>query len=101
LAALGSSNDREELRGAAGRLRVKEILIPREPSAFAGEPEFRFRHVLIRDVAYESLPKAERAAKHAQVAQWFEDVGGERVQEFAEQIATHHAERRRLLAELG
>ncbi|HEY7280226.1 MAG TPA: adenylate/guanylate cyclase domain-containing protein [Actinomycetota bacterium] len=100
LAALGAG-DPAGLRDATGRLRLKEILIPREPSAFAGDPELGFRHVLIRDVAYESLPKSERAAKHAHVAEWFEQVAGERAQEFAEQIATHHAERRRHLAEVG
>jgi class 3 adenylate cyclase/tetratricopeptide (TPR) repeat protein len=103
LGTLGAlaSLDHEAARGVVGRLRLKEILIPREPSAFGSDPEFGFRHVLIRDVAYESLPKAERAAKHAQVAAWFEEVGGARAVEFAEQIATHHAERRRLLGELG
>ncbi|HXJ66751.1 MAG TPA: hypothetical protein VNN79_23585, partial [Actinomycetota bacterium] len=102
LAALaGSGPDPEDHRSVAGRLRLKEILIPREPSAFAGDPEFGFRHVLIRDVAYESLPKSERAAKHAAVAAWFEQVAGERATEFAEQIATHHAERRRHLGEVG
>ncbi len=100
LAALGSEGD-DGHRGVVGRLRLKEILIPREPSAFGADPEFGFRHVLIRDVAYESLPKSERAAKHAQVAAWFEEVAGERANEFAERIATHHVERRRHLVEIG
>ena len=31
---------------------------------------FRFRHLLIRDAAYESLPKATRAELHEQFADW-------------------------------
>ncbi len=93
--------DREAARGLLGRLRVKELLVPREPSAFAGDPEFGFRHVLIRDVAYESLPKADRAVKHGRVAAWIEDVAAGREEEFAEPLATHHAERRRLLIEMS
>ena len=55
-------------REVMGRLRVKEIVIPREPPTFSGEVELAFRHVLIRDVAYESLPKATRVDKHVEAA---------------------------------
>ncbi len=40
------------------RLRVKELVVPRQPSSLAGAAEFGFRHVLVRDVAYDSLPEA-------------------------------------------
>ena len=35
------------------------------PRTMAGQPEFRFRHVLVRDVCYQRLPRAERVARHA------------------------------------
>ena len=65
------------------------------------EHEFTFRHALIRDGAYETLPKSLRAQKHAQVARWAEERGGDRAEEIAELIATHHLEALRYLDELG
>jgi predicted ATPase len=57
-----------EVRDALGRLRVKELVLPNDPPSFSDEHEFTFRHVLIRDGAYDSLPKALRVEKHEQVA---------------------------------
>ncbi|MEO7118103.1 MAG: adenylate/guanylate cyclase domain-containing protein [Candidatus Limnocylindrales bacterium] len=71
------------------RLRVKELVIPREPSTLTGASEFSFRHVLIRDVAYESLPKRDRAAKHIAVAEWAEHQLADRTEELAELLASH------------
>ena len=54
-------------------------LIRREPvSRFEGQQQFRFKHVLIRDVAYATLPRARRAEAHAAVAGFLEQVHGER-----------------------
>jgi class 3 adenylate cyclase/tetratricopeptide (TPR) repeat protein len=78
------------VRAALGRLRVKEIITPREPPTFSGELEFAFRHVLIRDVAYESLPKALRSTKHVDVARWAEERAGDRGDELSEVIAAHY-----------
>src|SRR5439155_5781377 len=91
----------DDIRQALGRLRVKELIVPREPPIFSGELEFAFRHVLIRDVAYESLPKALRSAKHAEVASWAEDRAGDRSEEIPELLATHYLESLRYLEELG
>jgi class 3 adenylate cyclase/tetratricopeptide (TPR) repeat protein len=71
------------------RLRVKELVVPRQPSSLAGAAEFGFRHVLVRDVAYDSLPKRDRATLHADVAAWAESTLADRVDEFAELIAAH------------
>ncbi len=90
-----------EVREALGRLRVKELVVPHEPSSFSDEYEFAFRHNLIRDGAYESLPKALRADKHAGVARWAEQRAGDRADEIAELIATHLLEALRNLEELG
>ncbi len=90
-AVVGLSNaEASDVRAALGRLRVKELITPTEPSVFSGELEFAFRHVLIRDVAYESLPKALRAAKHVEVARWAEERAGERAEELAEVVAAHY-----------
>ena len=72
------------------RLRVKELVVPREPSSLSGAAEFGFRHVLIRDVAYDSLPKRDRAAKHRFVAEWAERELSDRGDETAELLASHY-----------
>src|SRR5262249_20819562 len=89
------------IRDALGRLRVKELVLRNDPPRFSDEHEFTFRHVLIRDGAYDSLPKALRAEKHEQVARWAEERAGDRAEELAELIATHQVEALRYLDELG
>ena len=44
-------------------------------STLPGEDAFRFRHLLIRDAAYEAIPKAQRAELHERFADWLERVG--------------------------
>ena len=90
-----------EVRDALGRLRVKELVLPHEPSSFSDEHEFSFRHNLIRDGAYDSLPKSLRADKHTGVARWAERRAGDRADEIAELIATHQLEALGYLDELG
>jgi class 3 adenylate cyclase/tetratricopeptide (TPR) repeat protein len=80
---------------------VRRELIRPDPSSFAGEDAFRFGHLLIRDVAYESLPKKVRADLHSRFASWVDHRAGERAVEY-EEIVGYHAERAyRYLAELG
>jgi predicted ATPase len=90
-----------EIHDALGRLRVKELIQPNEPPSFSGEQEFTFRHALLRDGAYDSLPKSLRARKHRQVAAWAQERAGDRAEEIAELIATHLLEALRYLNELG
>jgi class 3 adenylate cyclase/tetratricopeptide (TPR) repeat protein len=90
-----------EVRDALGRLRVKELVVPHDPSSFSDEQEFAFRHSLIRDGAYDSLPKALRADKHLGVARWAVERAGDRAEDIAELTATHDLEAVRYLDELG
>jgi predicted ATPase len=54
-------------------------LIRREPvSRFRGQQQFRFKHALIRDVAYATLPRARRQEAHAVVATFLEEAHAER-----------------------
>ncbi|MBI2755382.1 MAG: tetratricopeptide repeat protein [Chloroflexi bacterium] len=89
------------VRDALGRLRVKELIVPHDPSSFRDEHEFAFRHALIRDGAYDSLPKSLRADMHLGVARWAEQRAGDSAEEIAELIATHEVEALRYLDELG
>src|SRR5262249_47337690 len=52
---------------------VRKGLVRPEQARGAGEDAFRFRHLLIRDVAYEALPKAVRADLHERLARWLEE----------------------------
>ena len=54
---------------------VRRELIRSERSQFSGEDGFRFRHLLIRDTAYDALPKTTRAELHERFAAWLEQHG--------------------------
>jgi class 3 adenylate cyclase/tetratricopeptide (TPR) repeat protein len=58
--------------------------------AIAGDIEYVFTHDLVRDVAYQQLPRNERAARHRRVAEWIEQTAGERIRDRAELIAHHY-----------
>ena len=55
---------------------VRRQLIRPDRAQLPGENGFRFRHLLIRDAAYDALPKAERAELHRRFADWLEVTGG-------------------------
>jgi tetratricopeptide (TPR) repeat protein len=57
-------------RPALRSLEARDLLRRRRRSVIAGSAEYAFKHVLIREVAYESLPKTERASKHLIVGRW-------------------------------
>jgi DNA-binding SARP family transcriptional activator len=61
----------------------------RTASSLPAQAEFVFRHALIHDVAYESIPRARRGRLHAEVGGWLEELVGSRAEEFAELLAYH------------
>ena len=77
----------------------KELIRPDRP-LFTGEDAFRFRHLLMRDAAYEGLPKAERAELHEQFADWLVEHGDELV-ELDELVGYHLEQAHRYRLELG
>lgn len=79
-------------------LEARDLVLSRLGSTLAGQPEFIFKHALVRDVAYESIPKRDRAAAHLQVAKWIEEVAGERRIEVVELLAHHYTEAERATA---
>ncbi|WP_287095800.1 adenylate/guanylate cyclase domain-containing protein [Mesorhizobium sp.] len=68
---------------------VRRDLIRPEAPLFAGEKAYRFRHVLIRDAAYRSLPKNARADLHERFAAWLELAAADRLREFEEIVGYH------------
>lgn len=72
-------------------LERKGLLSARPTSDIENEPEYMFRHVLIHDVAYGSVPKTRRAHAHAEIGRWIQRLAGERLDEFSELIAYHYS----------
>src|SRR5262249_7448587 len=66
-----------------GALVRKELIVPVRSTVIEGD-SFRFRHILIRDAAYESLAKAERAELHERFASWLESAFSDRLTEVEE-----------------
>jgi class 3 adenylate cyclase/DNA-binding winged helix-turn-helix (wHTH) protein len=80
---------------------IQKQFVTASRSELPGEDAFRFRHILIRDAAYETMPKQQRAQLHARFAAWLERKAGERVTEF-EEVVGYHLERAYCLrTELG
>ena len=77
----------------------KELVRPDKPQ-LVGEDAYRFRHLLIRDTAYEALPKATRAELHQRFADWLQTHAGELV-ELDEVVGYHLEQACRYRAELG
>jgi class 3 adenylate cyclase/tetratricopeptide (TPR) repeat protein len=69
-------------------LERKEFLRRERRSSVAGEVEYAFRHLLVRDVAYGQIPRGVRADKHRVAARWIESLG--RPEDHAEMLAHHY-----------
>ncbi len=88
-----------ELGPALAALQEKDIMLPGDGRAPAGERELAFKHVLIRDVAYEMLPKAVRARKHAEVGAFIETRAGGQGEGAVALVAEHYSRAAALAAE--
>jgi class 3 adenylate cyclase/tetratricopeptide (TPR) repeat protein len=62
-------------------LQLRDFIVREARSTISDETAYRFKHVLIRDVAYKGLAKASRAAYHQRFAGWLEDRAGEELLE--------------------
>ena len=77
-------------------LSHKGLIEPENPE-FADDVAYRFHHLLLRDVAYESAHKNDRATHHERFAAWLDEQAGERASEYDE-IAGYHLEQACLYA---
>jgi class 3 adenylate cyclase/tetratricopeptide (TPR) repeat protein len=80
---------------------VRKDLIGPDRSLFPGDDAFRFRNMVVRDVAYESTPKQLRAELHERFADWLAIVATGDVQELDEIVAYHLDRAHGYLEELG
>ena len=67
----------------------RELVLAEERSTIAGERAFRFKHILIAEVAYEGVSKARRAELHESFARWLHDRTGDELME----IRAYHLDR--------
>jgi class 3 adenylate cyclase len=96
--ALAPPSNREQVPADLLALMRKEMVRP-DRSQFPGDDAFRFRHLLIRDTAYESLPKAVRGDLHERFAEWL-DAHADLVEQ--DEFVGYHLERAAsYLAEMG
>ena len=88
--------DVEDLEPVLDDLLLRDFVTRESRSSISGERAYRFKHVLIRDVAYAGLAKAARAELHQQVADWLTSIAGEELVEIRayhlDQAATLHEE---------
>ena len=68
---------------------VRRDLIRPDRASISGDEAYRFRHLLIRDAAFDSLSKATRADLHERFAEWLERTVGTRIREYEEIVGYH------------
>jgi class 3 adenylate cyclase/tetratricopeptide (TPR) repeat protein len=88
--AVGGMQERSraEVEEALHGLERREFVRRERRSSVAGETEYAFRHILVRDVAYGQIPRGMRAERHVQTAGWLESLG--RSADHAELLAQHY-----------
>ena len=97
VSAIGGVDEREVKEGMRELVR-KELVRPARRASVEGQDELAFWHVLVRDVAYQQIPRAARAAKHRAACDWIEQIAGGRAEDQAE-ILVYHSQQALELAE--
>ena len=100
LASMAGVDQPDVVAGLHELLR-KELVRPVRRSSMQGEDEFTFWHILVRDVAYAQIPRAQRAARHRKAAGWIERAAGDRVGDHADILAHHYLQALELGGEGG
>ena len=89
VAGLGQ-RDTADLERSLHELVRKEMVRPLRRSSVQGDHEYSFTHALVRDVAYQRLPRSERLTRHLATAEWIERLAGDGIGDVAE-VLTYHA----------
>jgi tetratricopeptide (TPR) repeat protein len=80
-------------------LERKDFVRRERRSTVAGDTQYTFLHLLVRDVAYGQIPRSERAEKHRLAAEWIESLG--RPEDHADLLAHHYLAALELFAAAG
>jgi class 3 adenylate cyclase/tetratricopeptide (TPR) repeat protein len=70
---LSPEYDADELDDMLDDLLLRDFITRQERSTISGETAYRFKHVLIREVAYGGLSKSSRAEYHTRFAEWLRE----------------------------
>jgi class 3 adenylate cyclase/tetratricopeptide (TPR) repeat protein len=73
-------------------LQRKEFIRRDRRSSVAGETQYAFFHLLVRDVAYSQIPRARRVERHRAAAEWIASLSPDRSEDRAEMLAHHYRE---------
>ncbi|HYF12186.1 MAG TPA: AAA family ATPase, partial [Actinomycetota bacterium] len=92
--ALGAMSGRDdaEVRERLHECARLELIRSIRSSSIEGDDEYAFWHILVRDVAYAQVPRADRASKHRAFADWLRMAAGSRLTDQAEVLAHHYGE---------
>ena len=93
LTELASGLTPETLLETLGSLEQHDFIVETEKqvrSPVEHDRVFVFKHVLIRDVVYNNIPRMRRSQEHAQLAFWLEDKTAGNVETFVELLAYHY-----------
>jgi class 3 adenylate cyclase/tetratricopeptide (TPR) repeat protein len=85
----GRALDEESIALNLESLQGREMVFQQRPSAFAEATEYLFKHVLFREVTYETVLLRQRKKYHSLVANWLIGQHGDRVAEMSGLIANH------------
>ncbi|HEU0193944.1 MAG TPA: adenylate/guanylate cyclase domain-containing protein, partial [Gaiellales bacterium] len=90
LAEMGDT-DRYAAEERLHALERRELVRRERRSSVGGETEYAFRHILVRDVAYGQIPRAQRSDKHRRAAEWIETLSSDR--DTTPDMLAHHYSR--------
>lgn len=85
--------DRETVLPTLEQLTLRDFIEESEKQTrgpIENEESFSFKHILIRDVVYNNIPRIRRSQKHAQLALWLEEHVIDRLDLFVELLANHY-----------
>jgi tetratricopeptide (TPR) repeat protein len=90
VAAIGERDPRAVERALHG-LERREFVRRERRSSVEDETELVFRHALLREAAYNQIPRSSRADKHRRAAEWIESLSPDPSEDPAEMLAHHYA----------
>lgn len=79
----------EAIERTLRRLEQRDLVHEQETSTMEGQLEYRFGHLLVRDVCYQRLPRSERVARHKRTGDWLDRIASSRDTDLAEVLAHH------------
>jgi class 3 adenylate cyclase/tetratricopeptide (TPR) repeat protein len=90
---LSPEYDSDELEDMLDDLLLRDFVTREERSTITGESAYRFKHGLIREVAYGGLSKSGRAEYHTRFAEWLRERADKELLE----VRAHHLDQATLL----